>query len=412
MSRDDTTTPSAAALVEHREFDRSRLGSLLPDLPGEWGSVVEIFEPRRGGVPAHVAVLAGGLISLGWRVTVAGPDNSPVMDQLAAAGAQVVPLKIAHQPHPNDVLSIRTLRKICQGGVSLIHAHSAKAGLLAACAGRLSGVPSIYSPHSWSFDRNLSRPVRAAYIAYERNAARAHRLIVSVAESERQLGLRHKIKEPGAVRVVPNGLPANPAEIDRDSARARLGISSSGIVAGWVGRYAPQKRPQDLPMLALEFARVGVRLVALGDGLAASPEARRIATAGGTVVADGSDPMLLYAAADLLVSTSAWEAHPITVLEAMRAGLPVVAYAVGGIPEQVVEGRTGYLVRPGARDQLAERVALLARSDLLRMRMGAAGRARQSEQFDLGTMVGRIEALYREVLSGVAARPSPRSQRV
>ncbi len=183
-------------------------------------------------------------------------------------------------------------------------------------------------------------------------------------------------------------------------------------MACWVGRYAPQKRPQDLPALARELDRAGNCLVALGDGLAASRRRGRIAAAGGIVLADGSDPSLLYAAADAFVSTSAWEGHPITVLEAMRAGLPVAAYAVGGIPEQVEEARTGYLVRPGSIHELAARVSRLAESNSLCRQMGAAARVRQSEQFSLDTMVSRIEDLYSHVLSSAAARPRPRSHRV
>jgi len=184
----------------------------------------------------------------------------------------VIARKIAHQPHPRDILTVRTLLKACGDSSSIIHAHSTKAGLLAAWASRLSGAPSVYSPHSWSFDRALSPPARAGYVAYERATARAHRLIIGVAESERELALRHNIKARTAIRVVYNGLPAHQIEIDRDSARARLGIAAARFVACWVGRYAPQKRPQDLRLLARELACAGIGLVALGDGLASSPE--------------------------------------------------------------------------------------------------------------------------------------------
>ncbi len=386
-------------------IDHSGGHTRAPASTFERRSVVQVFEPARGGVPTHVALLAGGLISRGWRVTVVGPEGAPVMDQLAAAGAHVVARKIAHQPHPRDFLTVRTLLKTCGDSSSIIHAHSTKAGLLAAWTSRFSGVPSVYTPHSWSFDRALSPPVRAGYVAYERATARAHRLIIGVAESERELALRHNIKARTAIRVVYNGLPANLIDIDRDSARARLGIASERFVACWVGRYAPQKRPQDLPLLARQLDRAGIGLVALGDGLAASPEAERIAAAGGIVLPDGSDPNLVYAAADVFVSTSAWEGHPVTVLEAMRAGLPVVAYAVGGIPEQVEESRTGYLVHPGSHHELAARVVSLSTCAPLRERMGAAGRVLQSRKFDLATMVDRIQDLYRQALAGVVPEP-------
>ena len=186
------------------------------------------------------------------------------MDQLAEAGAHLVPLKIAHPPHPRDILSIRALLKTCGKGSSLIHAHSTKAGMLAAWTSRLSGVPSVYTPHSWSFDRALPASLRAGYVIYERRTARAHRLVIAVSESERHLALQHRIKEQSAIRVVYNGLPSIAVEIDRASARARLGIPTARFVACWVGRNAAQKRPQDLPLLARELDRAGISLVALG----------------------------------------------------------------------------------------------------------------------------------------------------
>ena len=100
---------------------------------------------------------------------------------------------------------------------------------------------------------------------------------------------------------------------------------------------------------------------------------------------------MLYAAADVSFPRRRGKVIRSQTLEAMRAGLPVVAYSVGGIPEQVEESRTGYLVQPGALGELAARVSLLAKSEGLCRRMGEAGRARQSGQFGLATMLNSTE---------------------
>ena len=212
--------PMAAMTARaHDKLHQTRRDSRTAVHTTERRSVVEIFEPARGGVPTHVALLAGGLIARGWHVTVVGPEESSAMDQLVEAGAHLVPLKIAHPPHPRDILSIRALLKACGKGSSLIHAHSTKAGMLAAWTSRLSGVPSVYTPHSWSFDRALPASLRAGYVIYERRTARAHRLVIAVSESERHLALQHRIKEQSAIRVVYNGLPSTLVELDRASAR-------------------------------------------------------------------------------------------------------------------------------------------------------------------------------------------------
>ena len=138
------------------------------------------------------------------------------MDQLAEAGAHLVPLKIAHPPHPRDILSVRALLKTCGNGSSLIHAHSTKAGMLAAWTSRLSGVPSVYTPHSWSFDRALSASMRAGYVIYERRTARAHRLVIAVSESERQLALQHQNQGAERDSGRPQRPSVHPVEVDRD----------------------------------------------------------------------------------------------------------------------------------------------------------------------------------------------------
>jgi len=382
------STPAASGLAR-----RERSGSATR-------RVLELFEPRRGGVPAHVALLGAGLLERGWDVTVAGPPDAPAMAELAAAGAKLVSLELKHRPHPSDVVAVRRLLRVSAAGPMLIHAHATKAGFLAAWLSRLADVPALYTPHAWVFDRALSPPVRAVYAFSERRTVRRHRLVVAVAESELELALRHRITSRDAIRVVHNGLPAIEFAADRASARRRLGLAADGVVASWVGRRAPQKRPQDLPALARALARDRIRLVALGDGLAGSREARAVEDAGGAVLADGADPLLVYAAADVLVATSAWEGHPLAILEAMRARLPVIAYGVGGVPEQVVHGVTGYLVPVGSVDELAAWTALVSHDDALRARLGAAAGARAEKLFGLERMLDETEALYDEVLTG------------
>src|SRR4051812_9929583 len=102
MRRNDTQAEYATA---YDKLDCAGEDARGPAPTGERRSVVEVFEPSRGGVPAHVGLLARGLISRGWHVTVVGSEDAPVMDQLASTGARLVRLKIAHQPHPRDILT-------------------------------------------------------------------------------------------------------------------------------------------------------------------------------------------------------------------------------------------------------------------------------------------------------------------
>jgi glycosyltransferase involved in cell wall biosynthesis len=117
-----------------------------------------------------------------------------------------------------------------------------------------------------------------------------------------------------------------------------------------------------------------------------------------------ADPRLLLAAADVFVLTSAWEALPFSVLEAIQAGLPVVAYDVGDLGAQIIDGASGFLVPPFDLDRLAWRVSLLVDDPALRAALGAAARRRLDACFGYAAMVAAIDAVYRRTL-GLAPTP-------
>ena len=109
------------------------------------------------------------------------------------------------------------------------------------------------------------------------------------------------------------------------------------------------------------------------------------------------DQILASAQVSLLVTN--WEGLPLSILEAMRAGLPVVASSVAGIGEAVSDGETGYLVPRGDVELLRDRVERLLTDPMLRLRLGRGGRARYEQHFTLDHFVGRTLAVYQEVLS-------------
>ena len=113
------------------------------------------------------------------------------------------------------------------------------------------------------------------------------------------------------------------------------------------------------------------------------------------------DQLLARAQASLLVTN--WEGFPLSILEAMRAGLPVVASSVGGIGESVRDGETGYLVPRGAVELLRDRIRRLLSTPALRVRLGTDGRKRYEQHFTLSHSVGRTIAVYRDVLASASA---------
>jgi glycosyltransferase involved in cell wall biosynthesis len=290
------------------------------------------------------------------------------------------------------------LRDLClREGVDVIHAHSSKAGFLTGFW-RMP-VPTVYSPHAWSFQMEGRASVRMLYARVERFLARRrHTRIAVTSQAELLEAERWGVVPEGGAEVIHTGLAGTPptAVHGAREARAEVGVSRTGALAVWIGRNAAQKRPQDLAPLARALAGE-VTIAALGEGLSFSPEGDALVAAGGRVLDRTADAETVLAAADMLVQTSAWEGFPVSILEAMRASLPVVAYEVGGVPEQVVDGQNGHLVALGDVEGMADRVRRLAGDEAHRAQLGIAGRMRFEQLFSKRQMIEQTEDLYLQV---------------
>jgi glycosyltransferase involved in cell wall biosynthesis len=195
----------------------------------------------------------------------------------------------------------------------------------------------------------------------------------------------------------------------RDESRRYLGIGPDRFAVGWIGRMTAVKRTDDVLVAFKRLRDEGVDAVLcmVGDG-PDRPQLERRAHELGVV----RDTLFLgyqeevapfYAAFDALVLPSSNEGTPVSAIEALAAGRPVVATRVGGVPDVVAEGEDGFLVEPGATDDLADRLAELARDPELRERMGEAGRQRVLPRYAVDRLVDDVDRLYRSLLE--CARP-------
>jgi glycosyltransferase involved in cell wall biosynthesis len=191
--------------------------------------------------------------------------------------------------------------------------------------------------------------------------------------------------------------------------RARIGVSPERFVVGWFGRMTAVKRTDDLldALAALRERGVDALLLLVGDG-ADRERLERLAHGRGlaqSVLFLGyqQDVARWYHACDAIVLTSANEGTPVTLIEALASSRPVVATRVGGVPDVVDDGVTGYLVRPGDTHAVAERLAMLAADPELRRRMGAAGRERVLRRYAVDRLVDDVDRLYRSLLATVSA---------
>jgi glycosyltransferase involved in cell wall biosynthesis len=361
-----------------------------------------------GGATVHVRDLARGLEDAGHRVVVLVGGSGEVLYDLSRHQVEYRSLRWLGRPiHPiKDVFAVAELRRVLVHlKPDLVCAHTAKAGLVGRLAAAWAGVPSLYTPHGWSIGDRVSRTHAWVFRVAERIAARYSEAIINVCEAERSLARRHGIAPDSKFSVIHNGVP----DID-PTLKASPDLSPPTILM--VARFDPPKDHQTLlsAMAAMQNASWRLELVGNGRG---REEARRLADRlglnGRVTFADGGCSVAHeMAQAQIFVLCSRSEALPLSILEAMRAGLPVVASDVGGVREAVVDGETGFLVRLGDSQALSEALSELTGNSLLRRKFGAAGRRRYELHFTFDQMLGQTIAMYRSVLPGRVEAPLSR----
>ncbi len=340
------------------------------------------------------------LAVLGWR--------GPLRRQIAERFPYATEFPLHGFFNANAVKQLLRLREtMTEKRIAVLHTHDFYSGALGVTAARLGGVKVIAA------QRHLRLSERRIHDWGTRYIHRlATRLLVN-AEGIRDHILKMGSASPGKIVVIHNGLDASPRnEIDARALRERrraellaeLGLGAGARVVGCVAGLKPVKGHRHLLEAAAKVMKADARvhLVLVGDGelrdeIAA--HARRLGVGAKTsLLGHREDSAQLAAAFDVAVLASLSEGLPNAVMEAMAAGAPVVATAVGGVPELIEDGETGFLVPPADSDALAERIEYaLSQTDLTGL-IAMRGRQFIIERFGMERMVAAVEKLYDEVI--------------
>ena len=349
-----------------------------------------------GGAQTYLMVLVPGLVEQ-FDVTVAAWGPGPLREAVEAAGARYVPLqhvRRAVSPVHDPLGLLELVRLFRRVRPDIVHANSSKAGVLGRLAARIARVPvSVFTVHGWAF-MQYHGAASTMYLWLDRLVRPLTTAFVCVSETTRAAGIRARTCPGATTTVIPNAVDVSAAP------RAALTGEPPRVVS--VGRL---KEPKDFVSLVRALAQVDApfRAAIIGDGPDRSliEEAIRATGLGDRVelLGERADVPAQLAASDVFVLSSLSEGMPISVLEAMAAGLPVVASAVGGVPELVVEGETGLLVPPGDPDALGAALQRVLADGELRRSLGAAARRRAEERFDLGPFREAHVTLYLEALA-------------
>ncbi len=327
------------------------------------------------------------------------PDKDALAGRLRDLGGEVTLLRAAG-PLSLALSSGPLARHARSLAANLIHGHLPVSGVVARLAGRRAGVPVIYTEHSQhARHRLLTRWANRGTWGLQQH-------VVAVSEAVER-SIPRRIRRRAALTVIPNGVPVDDLGPDPAAARrfrSNLGIDPDAPLVGHVAVFRREKRldlwleaaaalTRKLPSCRFALVGYGPQRSALEKQAARLGLGERVHFTG---LLEDVRPAL--SALDLLLSTSRFEGLPLTLLEAMATSVPVVATAVGGVPELITHDQNGVLVESADATSLAEAVALLLEQPDRRRRLARAARATVAERFSSRAMQRRLEELYLQVL--------------
>jgi len=287
-------------------------------------------------------------------------------------------------------------RYIRKNKIDIVHTHSSKAGIIGRLAARSSGVRVIlHTVHGWSFNDFQSSLLRKFYIYLEKVCARFTTKLVVVCQADKVKGLKSGIGQQGQYEVINYGI-----DHARFSCATAALSKNQEVLIGMIACFKPQKAPLDFIEAARQVVAQGsnARFILVGDGILRNAIQKRILAYGLedkiTLAGWRRDIPEILNSLDVFVLTSLWEGLPVSVLEALACGKPVVATNTGGIAEAVLDGKNGFLVEPKEAKRLAGILSRLAGDQQLRIKLGKQAKENIAGAFLLDSMIENHQMLY------------------
>ncbi|MBC8105424.1 MAG: glycosyltransferase family 4 protein [Anaerolineae bacterium] len=343
---------------------------------------------------------------------ITGPAISPegsLIDRAKSYGYRVIVVDEMRRAISvsKDFRTYRRLKTVLtELNPDVVHTHSSKAGIIGRWAAHRAKCRFIvHTIHGLAFTASTSRAANFIYKTLEKVTAPITHKIVCVADAMREQSLLAGVGRPGQYLTVYSGMQTAPflnPPIPRDVVRRELGLRDEDIAVGTIARLFELKGHDDLldiaPKLCATFPTL--KFLWIGDGLLRESFKRRIAQMGLTdrfiltgLVPPEKIPQLTHAM-DILVHPSRREGLARALPQGSLAEKPVITYDIDGNREALIEGETGYALPPFDKNQLAAKIALLARDMELRKKLGTRGRAFALSRFDANVMVDALEAVY------------------
>lgn len=366
-----------------------------------------ITQSEWGGAQRYVLDLAESM-KQDFDVSIAagGPDGAGLSSMTGSI--PFYPLKnLVREINPiKDVkafFEIRALLKKIQP--QILHLNSSKVGVLGALASLRLGIKVIYTVHGWVFLEPMPTWKRWFYIFCEKISCRLHQATILLSQKELEIAKANKLA-CGKTKIIGHGIETPkflPKEEARDKLQKILGrqIYNESFWIGTIANFYETKDPANL-VNALKKINENFLSIIIGDG----PLYRDIehlinkVNLSGKIFLVGSmlEASSLLKAFDIFVLPSAKEGFPYVILEAMAAGLPIVATSVGAIPEMIENEKSGLLVPPRNPDLLRSAILKILKDRNLRFSLGKGAEMEFSQKFSKEKMISEIQNLYNQLL--------------
>jgi glycosyltransferase involved in cell wall biosynthesis len=357
-----------------------------------------------GGAQIHVLDLAISLHERGHEVHVLTGTSGDLNEWLTEAGVSNTHFPILRReirPIADIRCFFKLRRFIKQFKPDVVASHSSKAGIIVRLVCFFLNIPNTFTVHGWSFEANSSKIHQSLYFAIEKIMGFFSYKLITVAHTGYDLGIKHGIVPTPKMVTVLNGVR------DLGKKSAKKAFDTEGVTHPvelvMSARFQSQKDHETLIRALIPLKNEPFHLQFLGDGIETLGRIQTLVkesnlTEKVSFVGFTTDVVGYLQRADICVLISHSEGLPLSILEAMSIGLPILASNVGGISKQVKDGYNGYLVERNAVEDLTEKIKLLMNNPTLRREMGNNSRAFYEKEFKLDKMVDRTLAVYESIL--------------
>lgn len=344
------------------------------------------------GAPIHVKDLVIELVRINYNIRVVFGELGPIKSIIENEGIEthLLPTMRSKISPVDDIKSIIGLMKIVKDfQPDLIHAHSSKAGLITKIAGIFSRIPVLYTVHGWGFGSGRRFTTSALTYLSELLLSKATTHYITVSEADKKLGIKLLGLEISKITCIRNASSFYPTR--NTKIQSELNVIM----------VARNEYPKDYETFfkSLDLVDVDcVRVVGKGtDNFLFVENARSLTIKNANKIeflGIRNDVNELLNKSTIFVLSTRFEGLPISIIEAMSNGLPIIASNVGGIPELVKHGINGYLFQPGDYLDLAKYLNKLINDGEKRQKFGDISLKRFAEEFTLEVMVKKTDELY------------------